>query len=355
MRDGWPEVYDRGVSQPPSLMIVAHLHSVAHHAPSEVLTNRDLEASLDTSDAWIQSRTGIESRHVLRGGGVSSLVIPAARAALKGAGISGAEIDCVIVATVTPDHAFPSTASLVINQLGFPRAWGFDLSAACSGFTFGLTTAVALVESGRSSTVLLCAADRMTAVTDYSDRSSAVLFGDCGTAAVVQATASTSGGRVRVLNRVIESPIDRIWVPAGGSAEPATAETVRERRHFFRQDGRSVFRAAVTEMVRIAEDLVAASGLSMNGVRWLVPHQANRRIIEAVGERLGFGPDRVLCNVERFGNTGAATIPSCLSQALADGRLNEGDSVLAVSFGAGYSVGACLWEWQGDHRSLPRA
>ena len=323
----------------------AAITAVAHHVPDEVLDNAYFTARMDTTDEWIRTRTGIHERRVLRDGATSDLAAPAARRCLEARGIGPDDVDCIIVSTITPDHVFPSTAAIVQQKLGARRAWGFDLSAACSGFTYGLAVASSLVTSGAARRVLLCAADKMTALTNYEDRTTAVLFGDAGGAVLVEASEDPEVGLIDFECRVDGDGVGSLYMPAGGSARPASAETVAAREHFLVQDGATVFKAATTGMADVAEALMRRNGLTPDGIDWLVPHQANRRIIDAVGRRLGMPAEKVMLNVDRLGNTSAATIPTCLSEWHASGALAPRDHVVLASFGAGFSMAAVYLRW----------
>jgi 3-oxoacyl-[acyl-carrier-protein] synthase III len=318
---------------------------IGHYVPADVRDNCYFTNRLETTDDWIVSRTGIRERRVLTAGGTSRLAVPAVRCCLKMRGIEADEIDCIIVATITPDHVVPPTAAIVQRVLGASRAWGFDLSAACSGFPYALSVGSALVASGRARRVLICAADRMTTLTNYEDRNTAVLFGDAGTAVLLEPSEDPELGIIDLECRIDSSGINELQVPAGGSVNPASLETITTRAHYLVQNGPAVFKAAVSGMSEIVSDLMARNGLTPSRVTWLVPHQANLRIIEAVGRRLGFPREKVMVNIERYGNTTAATIPLCLSEWHQSGQLKLGDDVIVVSFGAGYTIGAAYLCW----------
>jgi 3-oxoacyl-[acyl-carrier-protein] synthase-3 len=320
----------------------ATITAMGHHVPPDTLTNEFFSARGDTSDAWIRARTGIAERHASRGP-TSAMIVPAARECLARRGLDPGDLDLIIVCTSTPDHLMPSTAAIVQAGIGATRAWGFDLNAACSGFVFGLITAVRFIESRGAARVLVCAADRMTTITDYTDRQTSILFGDAAGVALVEATAA--GGVLGCLAEMDGREAARIMVPAGGSARPATIETLRRREHAIRLDGGAVFRSAVASMSSTIQRLAADQRVHVADINWLVPHQANARILHAVADRLCVPPARVIMNVDRLGNTGAATVPTCLAEAHLDGRLQPGQLVGLVSFGAGFTSGAVLMRW----------
>jgi 3-oxoacyl-[acyl-carrier-protein] synthase-3 len=309
------------------------------------LTNQDLEKLVETNDRWIVERTGIRERHILdESMATSDMAIAAARCALAQRGIEATEIDAIIVCTVTPDMLFPSTACLVQNGLGARGAWGFDLIAACSGFVYGTTTAAHLVAAGTHRKILVIGADTMSRILDYTDRSTCVLFGD-GAGAVIVEDAGEDAGFIDFMGEIDGSGGDFLKMPAGGSRRPATHETVDERLHFVHQEGQQVFKYAVRKMFETCRDLLARNGLTGDDIAVLLPHQANRRIIDAASERLGISPAKVLINIDRYGNTTAATIPLAMRDAIELGLLKKGDLALLAAVGAGYTVGASLWRW----------
>jgi 3-oxoacyl-[acyl-carrier-protein] synthase-3 len=315
------------------------------YAPDEVLTNADLEKLVDTSDAWIQTRTGIrERRRAGSGQATSDLAIAAAGPALAAAGLAADAVELIVVATATPDQITPSTASHVQRGLGATRAAGFDLNAACSGFVTALATAGAMVASGGFGNALVIGADVLTSITDYEERESCVLFGDAA-GAVVLAPSKDKG---ELLDHILGQDgrqAELIQVVAGGSRRPSTAETVAARQHYLRMQGREVFRFAVGKLTELVETIVARNGLELDDVKLLVPHQANRRILDASARALGFGPERVMVNVDRYGNTSNASIPLALDEAVQAGRLQSGDYVVLVAFGGGLTWGASLVRW----------
>ena len=316
------------------------------YTPPDVLTNHDLERLVDTNDQWILERTGIRERHIApKGMATSDMATEAARAALAQRGIEASELDAILVCTVTPDMMFPSTACLVQDKLGAKGVWGFDLVAACSGFVYGLTTAAHLVGAGSHDKVLVIGADTMSRIIDYTDRGTCVLFGDGAGAMLVEPAAEDGLGFVGFANEIDGSGGQYLYMPGGGSREPATAETVAQRKHYVHQDGAQVFKYAVRKMYESCRDLLARHGLTGADVAALVPHQANRRIITAAAERLGIDCDRVIINIERYGNTTAATIPLATRDAVEAGKIKKGDLVAFAAVGAGYTVGANLWRW----------
>lgn len=331
----------------------AAITAIGHAVPDRIVRNEDLAEYLDTSDEWIRSRTGIRERRIADGGGVSELIIPAAERCLAQRGISADTVDCIIVATITPDYVCPPTAALVHRGLGTVAAWGFDLSAACCGFTFALVTADALIRSGRARRLLLCAADRMSVLANPDDRTTRVLFGDAATALLLEPTAGDTGGILGSVCR-IEGVDERVLcVPGGGSAAPMSVDAVRLGQQYLTQQGPTVFKAAVRGMVSITRELLDRHSLLPKDVRWFVPHQANQRIMDAVAKDLSIPEDRVMSNIERFGNTTAATIPLCLSEWQASGRLHRGDRVVVASFGAGFTMGAVYLEWTTEPTCAP--
>jgi 3-oxoacyl-[acyl-carrier-protein] synthase-3 len=320
------------------------------YVPPQVLTNFDLEKMVDTNHNWIVTRTGICERHVAPPEmATSDMAVAAARQALANRGIGAEDIDTIIVCTVTPDMFFPATACLVQQRLGASKAWGFDLSAACSGFTFGLQTGAALVASGAHRRVLVIGADTMTRILDYTDRSTCILFGD-GAGAMIIEPADESGvangeGFIDFIGALDGSGGDFLKMPAGGSRLPASSETVEARLHYVKQDGQQVFKYAVRQMFELCDGILKRNGYKPDDLAIMIPHQANKRIIDATAERLGLGPDRVLINIDRYGNTTAATLPLATRDAIEQGRLKRGDLVLFATVGAGYTSGASLWRW----------
>lgn len=328
-------------------LLNAKISSLACYTPPRVLSNFDLEKMVDTTNQWILERTGIYERHIAEPDiATSDMAAEAAKAALQLRGVDASELDAIIVCTVTPDMIFPATACLVQNRIGAKRAWGFDLIAACSGFVYGLTTAAHLVGAGSHRKVLVIGADTMSRIIDYTDRATCILFGDGAGAMLVEPCQDGEQGFIGFLNEIDGSGGDFLKQPAGGSRMPASVESVQNRMHFVKQEGQQVFKYAVRKMYESCRDLLDQHGLKPEDVGAVIPHQANRRIITAAAERLGIPCEKVIINIERFGNTVAATIPLATRDAVADGRLKKGDIVLFTAVGAGYTVGANLWRWQ---------
>jgi 3-oxoacyl-[acyl-carrier-protein] synthase-3 len=302
---------------------------------------------VDTTDEWILQRTGIRERHIVDPGvATSDLAKEAALAALARAGLTPNDIGLIIVGTVTPDMMFPSTACLVQHKIGAHRAWGFDLSAACSAFTYSLTTASQIVASGGVEHALVIGADVMSSIIDYKDRATCVLFGDGAGAVVVSATQDESGGAILDFEHEVDGGGGAaLCMPAGGSRRPPSHESIDERQHYVKQDGPTVFKFAVRKTEEISRRILERNGLTPEDLNLFVSHQANRRIIQSATEKLGVSPDKVIINIERFGNTTAATIPLALNDAVCSGRLKKGDLVLLASVGAGFTVGTVLVRW----------
>lgn len=326
----------------------ARVASLATYVPPKVLTNADLEKLVDTSDEWILKRTGIRERHVVDPGtATSDLAKEASLAAIEQAGITPEDIGFIVVATTTPDMFFPSTACLLQNKIGATNAWGFDLGAACSGFTYALTTATQMVVTGVHDHALVVGADVMSSIIDYQDRATCVLFGDGAGAAVVSPALSDDDECcvVDFAHEINGRGGDALRMPAGGSLRPASHETVDQRLHYVHQDGAAVFKFAVRKTEEICRRVLRQNEIGAEDVDLFVSHQANRRIIESAAQRLGLGPDKIVINIERFGNTTGATIPLALADAIGAGRLKKGHQVLLTSVGAGFTVGAVLLRW----------
>jgi 3-oxoacyl-[acyl-carrier-protein] synthase-3 len=323
----------------------AQITALGCYAPPKLLTNADLEAMVETSNEWILERTGIHTRHIAGPEmATSDMAVEAARTALAQNGVDASEIDAILVCTVTPDMMFPSTACLVQHRLGAQRAWGFDLVAACSSFVYGLTTAAHFVMSGTHHKVLVIGADTMSRIIDYTDRATCVLFGDGAGAMLVEGGENGEPGFIGHHNEIDGSGGDCLKMPAGGSRMPASAETVERRLHYVKQEGQAVFKYAVRKMEESCRILLERHNVSPHDVV-LIPHQANRRIISAAAERLGIDCDKVVINIESYGNTTSATIPLATRDAVSSGRLKKGDLVMFAAVGAGYTVGANLWRW----------
>jgi 3-oxoacyl-[acyl-carrier-protein] synthase III len=322
------------------------IRSLATYVPPRLLTNADLEKMVDTTDEWILQRTGIRERHIVDPGvATSDLGKEAALCAIERAGLTPDDIGLLVVGTVTPDMMFPSTACLVQHKIGAHRAWGFDLSAACSAFTYSLTTASQFVASGAHEHALVIGADVMSSIIDYQDRSTCVLFGDGAGACVVSAAEPDDGAILDFEHEIDGGGGPALCMPAGGSLRPPTHETIDGRLHYVKQDGQAVFKFAVRKTEEIARRVLERNGLKPGDLDLFVSHQANRRIIQAASDKLGVPQEKVIINIERFGNTTAATIPLALNDALTTGRLKKGDLVLLASVGAGFTVGAVLVRW----------
>ncbi|MGD9906178.1 MAG: beta-ketoacyl-ACP synthase III [Vicinamibacterales bacterium] len=324
----------------------AAIKSLATYVPPRVLTNHDLEKLVDTSDEWILQRTGIRERHIVDPGvGTSDLAREAAVEAIRRAGLTPDDIDLIIVGTVTPDMLFPSTACLLQHKIGASHAWGFDVSAACSAFAYALTVGSQLIAAGSSKHALIVGADVMSSILDYTDRTTCVLFGDGAGAVVLGPSADNACGILDFVHEIDGSGGAALCMPAGGSLRPASHDTVDQRMHFVKQDGQTVFKFAVRRTGDLCERLLQRNGVSAADLDLFVSHQANRRIIEAVADRVGVDRAKVIINIERFGNTTAGTIPLALNDAVVEGRLKKGVLVLLASVGAGFTVGAVLVRW----------
>lgn len=324
--------------------ITAAITAVGGYVPPDKLTNADLEKMVETNDEWIRTRTGIAERRILKtpGKATSDMVVPAVQELCKKRGIDPLEIDALIVATVTPDMIFPSTANLACLKLGAKNAWGFDLLAACSGFLYALTTGVALVESGRYKKVVVVGSDKMSSIVDYSDRATCILFGDGAGAVLLEPNTDGLG----ILDSILKSDgsgAPYLNMKAGGSLKPASIETVTNKEHFAFQDGQPVFKYAVKGMADVSAELLAKNNLTGNDIAWLVPHQANKRIIDATADRMGLSHDKVMLNIQRYGNTTAATIPLCLWEW--EKQLKKGDNLVLAAFGGGFTWGATWVKW----------
>ena len=322
------------------------IRSLATYVPPRVLSNADLEKMVDTTDEWILQRTGIRERHIVDPGvGTSDLGREAALKAIEHAGLTPDDIGVIVCGTVTPDMLFPSTACLIQHKIGARHAWGFDLGAACSAFTYSLTAASQFVASGAHEHALVVGADVMSSIIDYKDRATCVLFGD-GAGAVVLSAAKEGGGRIIDFEHEIDgSGGPALCMPAGGSLRPPSHETIDQRLHYVKQDGQTVFKFAVRKTEEMSRRLLERNGLTAGDIDLFVSHQANRRIIQSATEKLGIDPEKVIINIERFGNTTAATIPLALNDAVCSQRLKNGDLILLASVGAGFTVGTVLLRW----------
>ena len=302
---------------------------------------------VDTSDEWIYSRVGIRERHLVdKGKATSDMAVEAAKKCLAGRGIGADQVEVIIVATVTPDMFFPATACLVQDRLGAKHAWGFDLSAACSGFIYALQVGAKLVESGAHSKVLVIGADTMSSIIDYTDRSTCVLFGDGAGAVLIEPTEEGEIGMIDFVHEIDGSGGSALSMPGGGSLHPPTADTVAQKMHYVHQDGQTVYKFAVRKMVEASETVLARNGLTTAELACFIPHQANKRIITSSAERLNLPLDRVIINIDRYGNTTAGTIPLAMQTAREEGKLKKGDLILATSVGAGFTVGSTLLRWE---------
>ena len=325
----------------------ASITAIADYYPPDIYDNHYFESFLDTNDEWITSRTGIKERRFLKEGATSDLIIPAAKEVMEKRGLGPDDIDCVIVATVTPDYMFPSTAAIVQTKLGLTNAWGFDISAACSGYLFALETAAKIVEGGAKN-VLLCGADKMSSIINFKDRSHAVLFGDGAGVTLIENIDDDELGIKDSILRIDGEGGKHLMQVAGGSHKPASHESVDNFEHFIHQEGQPVFKAAVKGMADVSREIMDKNNLQPEEVAWLVPHQANLRIIDATANRMEIGKEKVMINIDKYGNTTAATIPSCLSQWHKAGKLKKGDNLILSSFGAGFTWGAIWLKWSLD-------
>jgi 3-oxoacyl-[acyl-carrier-protein] synthase-3 len=323
----------------------AAITAVGHYVPDKVLSNADLEKIVDTTDEWIRTRTGISERRILEKGGTSEMGARAAQSVLKNRGISPMDLDLIVCATVTPDMFFPSTACLIQEKIGAKKAWGFDLSAACSGFPFALVTAAQFIENGAHSKVLVVGADKMSAITDYTNRNNCILFGDAAGAVLLEPSDDDSFGILDSILRCDGSGEPYLNMLGGGSRYPANHETVDKKYHYIYQDGKSVFKVAVVGMADVSVEIMQKNHLEGKDIDWLVPHQANLRIIDATADRMGLEKSKVMINIDRYGNTTAATIPLCLSEWWQRGLLRRGQTIVMSAFGAGYTWGAVLCRW----------
>ena len=323
----------------------ATVTATAHSVPDKIMTNSHLEAIVDTSDEWIRSRTGIVQRHVVdESEATSDISTEIAKNLLAKRGIGPEEIDVIIVGTVTPDHFTPSTAAIVQENINAKNAWGFDLSAACSGFLYGLVTGANFIKSGQHKKVMVIGVDTMTSILDFQDRDTCVIFGDGGGGVILEPT-SHSNGIIDSIMRMDGSGGDYLIVPGGGSRIPATIDSVKDRKHYIKQDGKTVFKHAVKGMAEVSEKILSNNNLTGKDVALFIPHQANKRIIDAAAERCNIPKDRVLINIDKFGNTTAGTIPIALDEAVNSGRIQEGEYVLLSAFGAGFTWGSILMKW----------
>ena len=324
----------------------AAITAVGHYLPEKRLTNGDLEEMVETNDEWIRTRTGIRERRILddEGKATAFMATEAAQEALDKRGIGPEEVDFIVVATVTPDMLFPATACLVQDNLGASNAWGFDLSAACSGFIYALTTGAQFIESGQADTALVIGADKMSSIVDYTDRTTCILFGDAAGAVVLEADEEV--GLHDAVHHVDGEHGDLLCMKGGGSLNPPTHETVDAHMHYLNQEGRQVFKFAVTRMADVCQEVMDRNDLAAQDIDYLVPHQANQRIIDATAKRMGLSSDQVMMNIDRYGNTTAATIPLCLFDW--EEELERGDELIITAFGGGFTWGAGHLTWAYD-------
>lgn len=324
----------------------AGISAIGMHVPERRLTNSDLEKMVETSDEWIQKRTGISERRIVAAGEANSdLSVRAVKCLLERSGTRPEEIDLIIVATVTPDMMFPSTACLIQDRIGAVNAWGFDLSGACSGFLYALATGAQFIENGSHKKVLVVGADVMSSIIDFQDRATCVLFGDGSGAVLLEPCGEDEGGILDFILKCDGSGGNYLYMPGGGSLNPPSHETVDRKMHYVHQDGRNVFKFAVKLMPEVSTEILERNGFTPEDLSLYVPHQANLRIIQAAVERLKLRPEQVAINIDRFANTTAATIPICLFEAQQCDRLKKGDLVLLASFGAGFTWGSILLRW----------
>jgi len=327
--------------------IHAAITAVNGYVPDYVLTNAELETMVETSDEWITSRTGIKERRILKGEGLgtSDMAVHAVNGLLKKRGIDATEIELIIFCTTTPDFTFPATANVLADKIGATNAWGYDLQAACSGFIFGLATGSSFIESGRHKKVLVVGGDKMSSIINYEDRTTCIIFGDgCGCALLEPNEEGL--GIMDSITRTDGSGRDFLGMKAGGSVKPATHETIDAREHFAHQEGPTVFKFAVTNMADVAAEIMERNSLTADDVAWLVPHQANKRIIDATANRMGVTTDKVMINIERYGNTTNGTIPLCLWEW--ESQLKKGDNIVLAAFGGGFTWGSIYLKWAYD-------
>jgi len=326
--------------------IRAKISALGTYVPPRLLTNADLEKMVDTSNEWIMSRVGIRERHIVdKGVATSDLAVEAAKKALAQRGLAPSDVEAIIVTTVTPDMFFPSTACLVQQKLGAAGVWGFDLSAACSAFVYGVQTAAQFVVAGTHKRVLVIGADVMSSIIDYTDRATCVIFGDGAGAVVMEPAENDSEGLIDFIHEIDGSGGCYLYMPGGGSLNPSTRETVDNKMHYVHQDGQQVFKFAVRKQTEVCSKLLERNGLKGSDIDAFIPHQANLRIINATAERLGLRPESVIVNIDRYGNTTAGTIPLAMNTAIEEGKLKKGSLVLMASVGAGFTVGAALLRW----------
>jgi len=322
--------------------ITAAITAVHGYVPSEIVTNDDLAQIVDTSDEWITSRTGIKERRILRHGATSDLAVAAVGGLLKKANLDPLDIDLVVFTTVTPDYVFPATANVVCDKLGMKNAWGYDLNAACCGFLYGLSTASQFIETGRYKRVVVVGADKMSSIVDYQDRTTCIIFGDGGGAVLLEANHEGFGIQDFLLH-ADGSGRHHLIQPAGGSRRPPSIETVEKRMHYVKQDGKTVFKFAVTNMAEVSFKIMEKNNLQSEDIDWLVPHQANLRIIDATAQRMGLPKEKVMINIHNYGNTTTGTLPLCMWNY--EDKLKKGDRLILAAFGGGFTWGALYLTW----------
>ena len=325
--------------------IRAAITAVGHYVPEKILTNAELEKLVDTNDEWIRTRTGISERRILEKGASSDLAAPAVEMLLKNRGISAEEIDVIIFATVTPDMFFPATACVLQQKIGAKNAWGFDVSAACSGFVYAITLGSQLIEAGNYKKVLVVGADKMSSIIDYTDRNTCILFGDAAGCVLLEPSEDANYGIIDHKLYCDGSGGEFLYMKGGGSLNPPTHETIDNKLHYIYQDGKAVFKVAVVGMADVSAEILQRNNLTGADVDWLVPHQANLRIIDATANRMGLDKSKVMINIDKYGNTTAATIPLCLSEWWHAGKVKKGQNLVFASFGAGYTWGAVYVKW----------
>jgi 3-oxoacyl-[acyl-carrier-protein] synthase-3 len=326
----------------------AAITGVSGYVPKDLLTNADLEKLVDTSDEWITSRTGIKQRHILKGEGLgtSDMGAEAVKELLKKTNTSPEEVDALICATVTPDHLFPATSNIICDKVGIKGALSFDLGAACSGFLFSLVTGSQFIETGKFKKVIVVGADKMSSIVDYTDRTTCVIFGDGAGAVMLEASEDENGIQDSIL-RSDGSGREFLHQKAGGSVKPSSHETVDAKEHFIYQEGKTVFKFAVTNMADVSAEILERNNMTGDDVAWLVPHQANLRIIDATARRMGLTDEKVMVNIQKFGNTTSGTIPLCLWEW--EDKLKKGDNIILAAFGGGFTWGSVYLKWAYDH------
>lgn len=325
--------------------VSSKITALGMYVPDKVLDNKYFESIVDTNDEWIVSRTGIKERRILEGKPTSFLAVNAVKNMVERFNIEIEDVDAIIVATVTPDMMFPSTNCLVQDDLGIKNAFGYDLVAACSSFLFALESGNGLIKSGRYKKVLVIGADKMSSIVDYTDRNTCILFGDAGAAVLLEPTFEENDGIIDSILRIDGSGRNFLYMKAGGSAMPPSHETINNKHHYIYQDGKAVFKVAVKGMADVSVEMMQKHNLKAEDVAYLVPHQANMRIIDATAERMGIDKERVMINIHKYGNTTSATIPSCLTEYFGEGKLKKGDNLILSAFGAGYTWGAIYLKW----------